>query len=151
AACRTAESSAVAESGLARNAHLWATCRRAASVIQNDSGLPPRTGLSRRARLRVTPGCTGWGEPMPAMRRRHLITLLGGALDLAAGWVQSASSLLNGLDRLKNFNFQTVRESDRWFIEQKERWVAHEGAAPRALACRGKGEIAMTTRRHGPH
>src|SRR5262249_48637767 len=40
-----------------------------------------RTGRSRRARLRVRKtGCTGWGEPMPALRRREFITLLGGAV-----------------------------------------------------------------------
>src|SRR5215813_10983815 len=40
-----------------------------------------RTGRSRRARLRVwETGCTGWGEPMSALRRRDFITLVSGTV-----------------------------------------------------------------------
>src|SRR5215470_9631418 len=41
----------------------------------------PRTIQSFRARLRVN--CTGWGQPMPALRRRDFITVLAGA---SAAW-----------------------------------------------------------------
>src|SRR5262249_10072941 len=46
-----------------------------------DFRIAHRTSQSFRARLRVREtGCTGWGEPMPALRRREFITLLGGAI-----------------------------------------------------------------------
>src|SRR5262249_27037324 len=58
---------------------LQTTCGPAAApFIQNDSASPQGPARSVRARLRET-GCTGWGEPMPALRRRKFITLLGRA------------------------------------------------------------------------
>ena len=40
----------------------------------------PKDQPSFHARLRAREtGCTGWGEPMPALRQRHFITLVSGA------------------------------------------------------------------------
>src|SRR5262249_48053024 len=56
--------------------------RKAMDAVCALRGILPRpaASLSFHARLRVREtGCTGWGEPMPALIRRDFITLLGGA------------------------------------------------------------------------
>jgi hypothetical protein len=45
-----------------------------------------RTSQSFHARAKGETGCTGWGEPMPALRRREFIALLVGA----AAWPLAA-------------------------------------------------------------